>query len=248
MNNISKIFITFIFAVFISLPVWAVTMNGCETTAMQGCSSAVVVVPGPTAPFIINDDMSASPAGWTLDADTVITGGELVSTRTTTQNAKAFDDNGDSPATERWMEYDWTVTSQTMSTSDTIQGSGICQNTANEAVLLGLNYDVGQVKFAVTTRNDAGTKTVTVIDPAVATYADATTYHVVMQYKVATGPGNNDGIAKVWIDNVLVHSDTAIDSDTLILLRNYLGIRSSGGTFAMTQTFDNYKLSLTGQP
>ncbi len=248
MKKLLKYFIPFIFALFLSLPATATTMNGCDTTAMQGCRPAVVVIAGPTAPFLLEDDFSTD-ANWTHTAGSVVTGGELVNTQTVGGGVHSYYDNGGSPNTERWMQYDWTVDAgNTLSAGQNSQGSGIGQNTGNPAIMLGLVHDGGVVKFRVVSREDGTGDQITIIDPAVLTFAEATAYNVVLHSVSATGIGNNDGVYEIWVDNLKIYSDLAVDNDTITYARNFLGSRGASGSYALVQGYDDYKLSVNGQP
>jgi len=224
-------------------------MNGCETTSMQGCSSAVVVIAGPIAPFLLEDDFSTD-VNWThLGTSSVVTGGELVNTQTVGGTVYSYYDNGGAPDTERWMQYDWTVDSgNTLSAAQFSQGSGIGSNAGNPVIMLGLVHDGGVVKFRVTSREDGTGDQTTIIDPAVLTFAEATTYKVVLHSIAATGVGSNDGVYEVWVDNLKIYSNATVDNDTFTHVRNFLGSRNSSGSFALVQRYDIAKISVNGQP
>ena len=194
------------------------------------------------------DDPFDSDANWTLQNGAVITGGELVCASVASSLNRAFYDDATSPTTERWESYLWKIDQgHTMTTAnDAFTGGGIYSDASNSLLSVGLINDAGTLKFKVNHRNDSGGVNTSIATSILAPLEDEF-MEVVLHWKSATAPAANDGIQVVWINDIPIFSDLAVDSDTLIVTRNFLGvILSTVGSFNITQRFDDFKLGLTG--
>ena len=67
-----------------------------------------------------------------------------------------------------------------------------------------------------------------------------------MHWKASSGPGNDDGISKVWVDDEVILDLTALDNDTRTANGLLVGNRSTDdASSAMTIRGDNFKLGTT---
>jgi len=112
-----------------------------------------------------------------------------------------------------WKRYYNAIT--TINSGHQMQGGGF-----SGVLHVGLYNDGGTYKHKVTTYDDSASATNTTTS---ATISTGQWYEICIYWKASTGAGNDDGIAKVWIDGELVHDVSNLDTDTMDVAAVKLG-------------------------
>src|SRR4030042_2299266 len=112
---------------------------------------------------------------------------------------------------------------------------------------VGYYNDAGKIKFRVNTWDDAAAATSTTLAAAV---TEDVWYNVCIYWKAATAPGANNGIAKVWIDGVIKHDVSNLDTDTLTITAAKLGSNAMSTGGQIDFSIDDFSMgtSYAGNP
>ena len=194
---------------------------------------------------IIDENFDAGDPLWAETAGTntvTFSGGEWVIDASASGSILEFASNN-----EIWAMWDFSVDSAGLSfpASARIGGSGFSPFGGNAGITLGIINDAGTVKFYSQYFTDGGTVSTTHDTPA---FSLDTAHHVVANWKESSGPGANDGVVQLFVDNEELISLSDVDSDTAAVNRILMGNTFTSGTVTATMRGDNVCVGNTGGP
>lgn len=129
--------------------------------------------------------------------------------------------------TEMWMSFLSVYDFDSTTAADEIGISGMYDGTNAAAIIYAHDNGGSPNSINFTYRTDAGLTEVTGL---VGAYSDNAAVWASIQYKTASSAGANDGLVRVWIDNVLKVEVLGIDNDTVVCDRIRVGHVDGDGT------------------
>lgn len=185
-----------------------------------------------TSGSILNETFGGSsiPAYFTPSAggsSTVTEGSGYAQFVSGAGNQARIESNTLGSVSEQWLYYQVNIAATGIGNGNRLAGPmGI--EAASGVVICGLFIDKsgGALKWdSVYSDNSAQNVTVTAVSPTAGTW-----YEVLLHYKLATGPGANNGIAQIWVNGTAILNLTNVNNDTVGSPgRLRLGINSVGG-------------------
>lgn len=186
-------------------------------------------------------ELFTTDPGWAVVGTSVVTGGKSVST-VVGGGADRMNTNFSTALTEAWASFKLQITGVSLpNNGDQMEGSGF-SNGGGRRLGLGVINDSGTIRYSL--RNDLDSGNTNTIITAVA-FNEILEVDVELYWKSATGPGNNDGIVRAYINGTLCVDITDADTDATTIPSFLAGNLTSTGTTAGVFSVDDVRVGTT---
>ncbi len=215
-------------------------INGADLITPGTSWTASAGADGVSGGELINDNFDDNElTGWTVTGEAVAANQQLEVTVDSAVNTADNILSGNFAAkTELFGTYKIKLNSgHNFALNNSIQGTDL-----SSMVGLGFRNTSGVIKWMPMYRDDAGNTFITNLTTGP---TDDAWHNIYLYWKAATGAGQNNGIAKVYVDRVLIYSKTDIDSDTRTATYGKFG-NNFCGTVTASIYYDDIKVGTTG--